>query len=279
MNSVPEWNPRVLLQSPLFASLYDLLARLDEDRFPRLDDLNRLVAQHERRVVVANGKPVRFVEQIHGSLPFAAQYEPRCYLSGEVQTRPGNWHDLFNALVWLVFPRAKAAINARHYQAMSDRPHTEEGGRGSARDMLTLIDESGVIVVHTDDELVGLLQDFKWKELFWQRRDKVVSTMGFYLFGHGLYEKAMRPYVGMTGQGLVLKVTVDFFVWPLPERLSYLDGLLADYFLAPDNCRSTRELTPVPLLGVPGWSAENNEPDYYDNTRYFRGMRRGTTAG
>ena len=28
--------------------------------------------------------------------------------------------------------------------------------------------------------------------------------MKFYLFGHALYEKALRPYVGMTGKGIVL---------------------------------------------------------------------------
>ena len=31
---------------------------------------------------------------------------------GEVETRPDNWHDWFNGLVWLTFPRAKAALSA-----------------------------------------------------------------------------------------------------------------------------------------------------------------------
>jgi hypothetical protein len=26
----------------------------------------------------------------------------------------------------------------------------------------------------------------------------------------------------------------------------------------------------VPLLGVPGWSADNESESYYDNTAYFR---------
>jgi len=279
MNSVPGWNPRVLLQSPLFAPLHGLIARFDENYFPTLDDLNELVAQKERQIVVESGKPVRFVEQMHGSLPFEAQYEPCCYLSGEVQTRPDNWHDLFNALVWLAFPKTKAAINARHYRALSNQPHAVAGARGNERDMLTLFDESGVLVVHAEDELAELLRTFQWKDLFWQRRDQVKADMGFYLFGHGLYEKAVRPYVGMTGQGLVMAVGREFFTRPLVERLSYLDGLLTDYFLAPGNCRSTRELVPVPLLGVPGWAAENNDSAYYDNIRYFRKTRRGATAG
>jgi len=56
----------------------------------------------------------------YGKLPFEAQYEPRCYLKGEVPTRAHNWHDLFNALVWLTFPATKAVINARHYHALTD---------------------------------------------------------------------------------------------------------------------------------------------------------------
>ena len=268
-----------MLQSPLFAPLHGLLAHFGDNRFPTLGELNELVAQSGRQIVVESGKPVRFVEQAHGSLPFEAQYEPRCYLTGEVQMRPDNWHDLFNALAWLAYPRTKAAINARHYRALSNQPHTVTGARGSERDMLTLFDESGVLVVHADDELAELLRTFRWKDLFWQRRDQVKADMGFYLFGHGLYEKAVRPYVGMTGQGLVMAVGREFFTCPSVEGLSYLDGLLADYFLAPGNCRSTRELTPVPLLGVPGWTAENNDSAYYDNTRYFRKIRGAATAG
>jgi len=38
-------------------------------------------------------------------------YELHIAQTGEVETRPGNWHDLFNALAWVAFPRRKAAIN------------------------------------------------------------------------------------------------------------------------------------------------------------------------
>lgn len=268
------WNPQALLQSPAFAPLHGLLAHLVNDRLPTLDELNGLCAQLEILVGVQNGKSLRFVEHVHGSLPFEVQYEPRCYLTGEVQTRPDSEHDLFNALVWLTFPETKAAINTRHYRALTGSACIAAGQRGSERDMLTLFDESGVIVVHADDELAGLLREFQWKELFWCRRDQVNAAMGFYLFGHGLYEKAMQPYPGITGQGLLLKVERAFFTWPLAKRLSHLDGLLAKYFLAPENCRNTRELTPLPLLGVPGWAAENNNPAYYEDTRYFRRRRR-----
>ena len=99
--------------------------------------------------------------------------------------------------------------------------------------------------------------------------------MGFYVVGHGLYEKALQPYVGMTGQGLLLAVELEFFGWPLDRRLVHLDSLLANYLAGPKNCLNTRDLCPVPLLGVPGWAEENDNAAYYDNTAYFRPGRRG----
>ncbi len=274
MKKLPEWNPAALLQAPLFAPLHPVLARLEGGGFPTLSDCNALLAACQSPITVQRGLPLRFVAQGLGKLPFEAQYEPRCYLNGEVQLRGKVWHDLLNALVWLTFPKAKAAINARHYQALTNASNIPEGKRGAVRDMATLFDESGVVVVCADAELDNLLRDFQWKELFWWRRGQVSVAMGFYVFGHGLYEKALQPYIGMTGQGLLLAVAQEFFAWSLPRRLAYLDDRIAAYLNAPQHCRNTRELSPVPLLGVPGWTVDNDCEAYYDNTRYFRCGRR-----
>lgn len=275
MNRSPEWNRQALLQSPLFAPLHPILAQLGNEAFPSLQDCNGLLETHLPTATVQSGVPLRFVTQQSGKLPFEAQYEPRCYLKGEVPTRANNWHDLLNALVWLTFPKTKAILNARHYHALLEERAEGRTGRGAVRDVNTLFDESGVIVVYADADLSTLLRDFQWRELFWQRRAQVRAGMGFYLFGHGLYEKALQPYVGMTGQGLLLGVEPAFFAWPLAQQLAHLDGLLADYLAAPQHCRSTRDLSPVPLLGVPGWAADNDCAAYYDNTAYFRPGRRG----
>lgn len=275
MKQAPEWNKAALLQSPLFAPLHPILADLEVGDFPTLQDCNALLDACQQHITVQSGMPLRFVTQQRGKLPFEAQYEPRCYLQGEVPTRVNNWHDLLNALVWLTFPKTKAVLNARHYDALLEERTSGNPVRGAVRDVNTLLDESGVIVVYADAELAGLLRNFKWKELFWQRREQVRTEMGFYLFGHGLYEKALQPYVGMTGQGLLLVVETAFFSWPQAQRLAHLDNLLADYLAAPEHCRSTRDLSPVPLLGVPGWAADNDCVAYYDNTAYFRPGRRG----
>ena len=274
MKPTPEWDKEALLQTASFSPLHHAISRLGKEAFPTLQDCNALLAGQQPAIVVHSGLPLRFVPQEYGKLPFEAQYEPRCYLKGEVPTRANNWHDLLNALVWLAFPKAKAAINLRHYRALTEEDNTQKHSqRGAVRDTNTLLDESGVIVVCSDQELAGLVRGFQWKELFWHRRADVQSCMGFYLFGHGLYEKALHPYVGMTGQGLILPVEQAFFSWPRARQLAHLDDLLADYLLAAEHCRSTAELTPVPLLGVPGWTAENENAAYYDNADYFRAGR------
>lgn len=274
MNQTHQCFPETLLQSPFFATLRPLLNLIKNAEFPALQDLNSLLDTYYQGLKVQNGHALRFVAQEQGKLGFESQYEPRCYLSGEVQTRENNWHDLFNALVWLTFPKAKAAINTRHYQALLDRDAHLESQRGNVRDMATLFDESGVVVVTSKAALSGFLCDFKWKELFWSHRQQISQHMDFYVFGHGLYEKLLEPYVGLTAQGLVLHVEEDFFNWDLPKKLVFLDDQIATYLNNLAHCRSTRELTPVPLLGIPGWWDENKAEIFYDNASYFRIGRR-----
>jgi len=270
MNDQAEWPYSYLSRALPFAPLRPFMSRLRDDKFPGLAELNGLLANRDSAIRVRNGQALRWVPQSQGKLPFDAQYEPRCYLQGEVQTREYNWHDLFNALVWMRFPRAKAAINARHYAALCDAGGGAAKGRGATRDAATLLDESGVIVACASPDLGRLLREFRWKELFWERRAQLPDALDFCLFGHGLYEKALKPYVGMTGQGLLLDVGSDYFAMPAEQRAAYLDELLAAYLDDPAHCSNTRELTPVPLLGIPDWDECNADPAYYDNTAYFR---------
>jgi hypothetical protein len=269
------WDKQSLLKSPMFAPLHPILSVLEDDQFPSLQTCNDLLAEYQPSITVQLSLQLSFVPQVLGKQGFESQYEPRCYLKGEVQMRENNWHDLLNALVWLTFPKSKAAINARHYHALTNATkQLTSSQRGAVRDTNTLLDESGVIVVSSDAELSLMLRDFQWQELFWRQREKVKASMGFYIFGHGLYEKALHPYIGMTGQGVVLSVEQAFFSWSLPQQLAHLDTLLADRLALPEYGSTTRELSPVPLLGVPGWAADNECEAYYENTHYFRPGRR-----
>lgn len=274
MDIKTQWDKGSLLKATAFEPLHPVIDRMDQGHFPTLQECNALLLAHEPSIKVHNGMSLSFVPQEYGKLEFEAQYEPRCYLKGEVPTRADNWHDLLNALVWLTFPQAKAAINGRHYAALTQAALPEGSSeRGATRDAITLLDESGVIVPYADEGLAELLRGFQWKELFWHQREQLEANMGFYIFGHGLYEKALNPYVGMTGQGLLLPVEKAFFTWSLERRLAYLDEQLAAYLSNAENACSTRELSPVPLLGIPGWSADNEVATYYDNTDYFRSGR------
>jgi len=261
------WNRWELLASPAFATLSPLIEQLPEDHFPTLAQLNRMC--DEREVVSGGGVPVEFVPQ---EAKTDEPYETRVYSRGKVLTRSQNWHDLFNALVWVTFPRSKAAINRHHYREMLARQG--EGLRGTPRDVLTLFDEGGVIVVSSEAELGTLLREFKWKELFWQRRSEVIESMRFYVFGHSIYEKALQPYKGITAKTVIFDVPAHELDRPLTQQLATLDARLAKYFSEPKSLTATEAYAPLPGLGIPGWTADNEDERYYDDTQHFRPGRR-----
>ncbi len=259
----------------MFEPLRPIGAALRSPQWPTLDDLQRLAVARETRVLTHGGAPLRFVAQSGKAAAFEDKYEARIYLKGEVQIRAGNWHDLFNALVWLTFPRAKAALNERHYLALRQQHATGEPDRGPLQDALTLFDEGGVIVVASDGGLLQELREFRWKELFWRHRARVESAMRCYLFGHALYEKALQPYTGMTGRGLLFQVGKDFFTAPMTVQLERVDAMLEQRLLDTGALETTRELAPLPILGMPGWYSGNEHEPYYDNLDYFRPGRSG----
>lgn len=268
------WNTDWLNRSGMFAPLRAVGSRLPEIGWPDPDLLNAL-ADDAGRVVNAQGLRVRFVPQVPKSKTFRDGFEPRIYLKGEVQLRPLDGHDLFNALVWMRFPTTKAVINARHYESLSIG---ETGNRPPARDALTLFDEEGVAVLSDDDALLDLVREFRWKELFWKRREAVARQMRFFLFGHALYHKALNPFIGMTGKAVLLKVPDAFAQLPLNSQIAEADRLLAARLWDRDRMRHGRELSPLPVLGVPGWWAGNEQESFYDNTAYFRPGRNGAGA-
>lgn len=251
------WDPDFPDRSPLLSEWSDLARPLAGPDWPSLADFQRLA---DRRMA----QPVRFVLPAGPLHRFEGGYEARVHLRREVETRLRGWHDLFNALVWAGFPRAKTILNERHCAEL------RQGGeqRGPHRDAATLFDESGVIILCADPALAGLLGGFRWKALFWQHRADVIRRMRFILFGHGLMEKALAPYVGITGHG-VLPVPEEQLRAPLRE----VDERLAKALRA-GAAATLRELTPLPLLGVPGWWPANEAGTFYDDAGYFRPGRR-----
>ena len=259
----------------MFASVQALLARLPEERFPTCEDLNRL-ASELAGLCSKSGAPIRFVAPGRDSQG-ASCYEQRVYETGEVETREGSWHDLFNALVWLAFPKTKAALNQRHIvDIRASRAPVVPGRRGTVRDVLTLFDESGVIVLCSKPEFGQQLRGFEWKALFWTARRAAATHLRYLLFGHSLLEKALAPYPAVTGRALIIDVSDSNL---LETEVHTIDALAASALGAADTLRSTRSLAPLPIMGVPGWWRENEHESFYDDVAVFRPSRksRGST--
>jgi hypothetical protein len=264
------WNTDFAEQSPLLTVLRTAARQVTGDDWPALSQLQEIIAR--AGTCTASGLPLQLVSPVAAA---SASYEQRLYARGELEFRERNWHDLFNVLVWLTFPQAKAALNARHHAAL---PAGKAGRRGSVRDALTLFDESGVIVLSADTELLQMIREFRWKPLFWECRAAVIAGMDFLPFGHALCEKALAPYKGITGRGWLLEVDRDFFGLPAAERLQKIDQRLALQIADPQALRHTHELAPLPVLGVPGWCIDNEQSAYYDDRDHFRPGRMGRVS-
>ena len=269
-----EWDSGFLERSPMFEPLRAHGAALSAHAaWPSRAALDRLLAGHGVRT--GPGLGLRLVDPSAGR----EAYESRVYRAGELQHREGDWHDLFNVLAWLAYPETKAALNAAHEMSMGAL--RAGPGRGRRRDALTVFDESGAIVASSDASLLEDVRAFRWKRLFWERRERVRASMRVYVFGHAVFEKALNPYVGMTAHALLIEVDDALIASPLQSQIETVDAVAAARIAA---VASPRELSPLPLLGVPGWWAENAREDFYDNESYFRPGRaprdrHGASAG
>ena len=255
------------LRAAIYAPLWPAIARLPVDRWPGHAELNALAGA----VRNSAGMPIRFVapraSAQGGQRP---HYEAHIAATGEVETRSESWHDLFNALAWITFPRTKAAINAQHAAILEAGGEAEARHRSPARDALTLFDEGGVIVASTSPEIHRLIVDFRWKELFWERRAELSATTRFLAFGHACYEQALSPYIGMVAKTVLVEVSGDFLS-AAPERQADLaDALAAHRFCDRANFASPKALPPMPVLGVPGWHDANAHAAFYDDAKHFR---------
>lgn len=219
-----------------------------------LEELNGLAA--ESAVRTDSGAALRFVLPSAERGPYG-DYELRAFESGEIATRPGSLHDLFNALAWLAFPRTKAKLNALHARVIA----TEAGRRGRFRDLLTLLDEGGALIACEDAGLIGLVRDLRWKALFWEERERLLRGMRILVLGHAVMERALAPWPGITCKALFVPSSGD------------ADAHAARWLEALPAGASPRDLPPLPVFGFPGLHPGSGSPDFYDDDRWFRGSR------
>ena len=227
------------------------LQRLDSLHGATLAQLNAFA--EEAGLKVESGQSLRFVPPASARGRYG-DYETRVYQSGQVETRPANLHDLFNALAWLAFPLTKARLNALH---AAEIPR-EGGRRGPRRDLLTLLDEGGAIVPCAEPRLEELARSFRWKALFWDEREAVRSRMRILVLGHAVLEQALRPWPGITCKAVFVHAGGD------------ADAQVAQWLGALPPNATPRDVPPMPIFGYPGWLDASEEAAFYDDTRYFR---------
>jgi len=267
-----DWDPLFAQRSPMFEAFARPCAQWRDG--PGFPDRQRCAAALDA-VPVRNssGRALQLAEPADAAGAWG--YERSIAESAELGFRQGNWHDLMNLLVWCVFPQSKARLNAAHLAdpAGCARPAARWAAppRSALRDALTLFDENGVIVASADPSLDRLLREFRWRELFVDRRAQVLESMRFIVFGHGLLDKARAPFIGLTGHACVLPLAPALRRLDADALAGALDPAVAAWIA---GLRDPGELAPLPVLGVPGWWPGNEQSQFYDDTRYFRTGRR-----
>jgi hypothetical protein len=197
--------------------------------------------------------PVRFVPA--GELPPETPYERYVFETRHCPVRDGT-HDFFNGLVWRRFPRAKTLLNAVHAQQIER--HGVPPIRGAVRDAATLFDENGAIL-SAPPPLWQALAQRNWRALFVELRP-LWNEARFVIFGHALLEKLLAPRKDLTAH-----------VWAFPcpaGPLEDADGWLAAELTA--ERLAAKPFLPLPVLGIPGWCALNEDFSFYDDARTFR---------
>lgn len=222
--------------------------------------------------VTGRGAPLTFIAQ--AELPAGTAYEAHIAATGGVPTRE-NLHDFFNALIWFAFPRVKAALNARQADVIERDGIGAE--RGAERDALTLFDENAVLFVTSDAALRETLVAHDWQTLFVADRPAWGQRCSVLAFGHALLEKLIDPYKACTAHAWLVGAPPEFFGWPARERTAWLDATVAAQLMR--EPLTPRVFAPLPVLGVPGWWAQNGDSSFYDDERVFRRSRRSARSG
>lgn len=251
---------RSVLARPPLSDWSGLHHFVEGEAWPAVDALNALLPP---------GSTVRFAMQDKVLLDDGLHYEERIAMRGAIATRPDNWHDLFNAFIWLRYGEIKRALNARQ---MSEIARMGRRERSRMQYALTHFDEAGIIV--TLPENTAMLEAWNthdWHGLFWTHRQAWLSGEAHAeVFGHALLEQALTEGTLLVGKALVVvrdgKGTSRDAVAQCAEAIRS-GAVLND----------PQELRPLPVSGVPGWHADTGNEAFYLTAPCFQPLRAGRT--
>ena len=207
----------------------------------------------------AGRAPVRFVAQ--SALPVGQAYEQFIYETGTVPTRD-NLHVFFNGLCWMAFPQTKKKLN--QLQAAEIARAGVQETRGAVRDALTLFDENAAFL-HAPQVLWDALLARDWRRLFVDLRPLWAEAQ-LVLFGHALLEKLSYPRKPITAHVYRTQCAIDSIANGL--TVAALDALIATDINT--GWLSRKPFAPLPVLGVPGWWPDNENPSFYEDILVFR---------
>lgn len=246
---------------PVFGHLYaDQLGLCRSGDWPEMGVLNALW----NAPVNAAGFPFRFVDQ--DALKDDMHYEQRIAQSGIIATRTRNWHDLFNAFIWMRYPAVKQALNARQ---VADIAQVGPKQRTRGQCALTQFDEAGAVLRLHDAGLQAAWDAHDWPYLFrnWSEAERR-GAIQLWLFGHSLFEHALTPAIALVAKALVIDSADALDDDGMASRIA---SGIADAALLNDP----QELRPIPLTGIPGWHPEHAVADFFTRVPCFRPKRTG----
>lgn len=248
-------DPQVFAQMPL-AVWSDYADLLEGHDWPSVATLNDVRPADMRE---------RFVAQTRELLIDDLHYEQRIAEHGIIATREANWHDLFNALIWLRHPALKRVLNTRQ---MAEIAHMGAKQRSRAQYALTHFDEAGVVVALRDPALLALWDAHDWHGLFWRERAAWRDgRIHVEVFGHALLEHALTPAQLLVGKALVV---MGAGITPAPAMATCAQAIGASAAL-----HDPLELRPLPLAGVPDWHPGNDNEAFFSQTACFQPARAG----
>ena len=196
---------------------------------------------------------VDFVGQ--STLPNGQAYEQFIFDTQTVPTRD-NLHDFFNGLCWMTFPHTKKKLN--QLQAAQLAMDGVQQTRGAARDALTLFDENAAFLL-APQPLWNALIAKDWRRLFIELRPMWQDAQ-LILFGHALLEKLVSPRKPITAH--------VYRAQPATDSIAGLDAWIAADISA--EKLAGKPFLPLPVLGVPGWWADNEKLSFYEDILVFR---------
>ena len=205
--------------------------------------------------------PVRFVPQ--SDLPPGQAYESYIFDSNCCPTREGL-HDFFNGLAWLQFPLTKRRLNQLHVAQIAQTGI--QPVRGPARDGLTVFDENSAFL-QAPDALWDALVAKDWPRLFVELRP-LWREAHLLLFGHALLEKLVCPRKPITAHVYRAQCAIN--------SIANLDAWVAADLSA--EKLAAKPFAHLPVLGVPGWWAANEEAAFYADASVFRLPKAGGAA-